>query len=139
MARRAIAVVVLAAGLAGAAAGCGGESADLFAVDRAGEVPGARLRMVVNDGGTVRCNDAKAVRMPDELLLDARAIQRDLEEPAVEGLRLTPGPQSVLRYDVHTPDGQVRFADDSRGRPPVLDRLAYFVRRAAKEVCGLAR
>ena len=84
---------------AGALAGCGGESADLFAVDRSGDVPGAQLRLVVNDGGTVRCDDDDERRLPDPLLLDAREIARDLVEPTEATLRLEPRPQSVLRYE----------------------------------------
>lgn len=137
MPRRAVVVLVLALATA-ALAGCGGESADLFAVDRAGDVPGADLRVVVNDAGPVRCNGEEH-RLPEDLLLDAREIARDLAEPAEEALRLEPEPQSVMRYEVHTPEGRIAFADNSAGRPPVLDQLAFLVRRIAQEVCGLER
>lgn len=120
-------------------AGCGGESGDLFAVDRDGDVPGARLRVIVNDGGTVRCDDDAPRRLPEELLLDAREIARGLAEPADAGLRLEPRPQSVLRYEVHVPEGRVAFADSSDGRPPVLDELAHLMRRIAQDVCGRER
>jgi hypothetical protein len=121
------------------AAGCGGRSADLFGVDREGNVPDARVRIVVNDAGTASCDSGKDRELPDELLIEAREVQRDLEEPATEGLNLPPGPQSVLRYDVTTPDGRVRFADDSKGRTPVLNRLAFLVRQISQRVCGLPR
>ena len=124
---------------AAGAVGCGGESADLFAVDRTGDVPGAKLRVVVNDAGPVRCNDGEERRLPGDLLLDAREIARDLAEPAENALRLEPRPQSVMRYEVHTPEGRIVFADNSAGRPPVLDQLAFLVRRIAQEVCGLER
>ncbi|HEY3018547.1 MAG TPA: hypothetical protein VGJ32_00050 [Solirubrobacteraceae bacterium] len=121
------------------AAGCGSPSADLFAVERAGSIPGARLRLVVNDAGTVRCDDRPAVKLTEAELLDARDLQRDLEDPAGRDLRLAPGPGSVLRYRVRTPDGTVSFADDSRGKPAVLDRLAFYVRRLARQRCGRPR
>jgi hypothetical protein len=121
------------------AAGCGAPSPDLFAVDRAGGIPGARLRLVVNDAGTVRCDERPAVKLSERELLDARDLQRDLEAPAARDLRLAPGPGSVLRYRVSTPDGTVRFADDSRGKPAVLDRLAFYVRRLAQQRCGRPR
>jgi hypothetical protein len=123
----------------GAAAGCGGGAGDLFAVERTGDVPGAKLRLIVNDGGELTCNDAKPKAMPDKLLLDARAIATDLEDPAQHSLDLKAGPQSVLQYVVHTPDGTVRFADDSPGQPDVTQQLAYFTRQAAQQVCGLSR
>jgi hypothetical protein len=120
-------------------AGCGGSSGgDLIAVDRAGNVPGAKLRIVVEDPGLVHCNGSAGQRMPDQLLLDARELQRDLVGPAKADLDLPGGPQSVMSYDVHTVDGDVRFADDSRG-PAVLDRAAYFTRQVAQQVCKLPR
>jgi hypothetical protein len=121
------------------AAGCGGASGDLFAVERSGDVPGAKLRLIVDDGGELTCNDAQPKAMPDKLLLVARAIATDLQDPAQHSLDLKAGPQSVLQYVVHTPDGTVRFADDSPGQPDVTRRLAYFTRQAAQQVCGLAR
>jgi hypothetical protein len=45
----------------------------------------------------------------------------------------------VLPYVVHTPNGTVRFADDSPGQPEVTQQLAYFTRQAAQQVCGLVR
>lgn len=122
-----------------AAAGCGGTAGDLLAVDRTGEVPGAKLRMVIGDGGLVRCNEGEEHRMPDDLLLDAREVERELEGPAEEQLTLRPGPGSILRYDVETPTGRVRFADDSRGKVDGMDELAFLVRRVAQDVCGLER
>jgi hypothetical protein len=134
---RRIAILVLAtAALVG---GCGGESGDLFAVERSGDIPGAQLRLIIDDGGTVTCNDAEPKALPDKLLLDARSIATDIEEPAQESLNLEARPQSVLRYVVHTPDGTVRFADNSSGQPEVTQRVAYFTRQAAQQVCGLAR
>jgi hypothetical protein len=119
--------------------GCGGNAGDLLAVDRSGDIPGAQLRVVVNDGGTVRCNGGRELRMPEPLLLDAREVERDLEKPAEQGLSLRPGPASVLRYAVQTPTGDIRFADTSRGRPAAFDQLAYLVRRIAQRVCRLPR
>ena len=111
--------------------GCGGESADLFAVERTGDVPGAQLDVVVNDAGFAGCNDGPQERMPD--------VARDLAPLADESLKLDPGPQSVLQYTVRTPEGVVRFADTSRGAPPEAKQLAFVVRRIAQEVCGLER
>ncbi len=120
-------------------AGCGGDAGDLLAVDRSGSVPGAELRVVVNDGGTVTCDDADAVRLPEDLLLEARDVERELEPAADEGLMLAPEPQSVLRYEVGIPTGDIAFADNSRGKPEAADRLALLVRRIAQDVCGLPR
>jgi hypothetical protein len=120
-------------------AACGSTAGDLLAVDRSGSIPAAKLRVVIGDGGTVRCNDGDEVRLPESLLLDAREIERDLETPAQADLSLAPGPGSVLHYAVQTPTGDVRFADTSRGKPAAFDQLAFLVRRIAKDVCGLPR
>jgi hypothetical protein len=136
---RSLVAVVAACGVLVAVSACGGSGGgDLLAVDRGGNVPGAKLRIVVEDPGLVHCNGSAGKRMPDQLLLDARELQRDLVEPAKADLDLPGGPQSVLHYDVHTSDGDVRFADDSRG-PAVLDRAAYFTRQVAQQVCRLPR
>jgi hypothetical protein len=120
-------------------AGCGTPSADLFAIQRTGTVPGARLAMVVSDGGTVQCNTAKAVDMTDQQLLDARELQRDLKDLAERHLDLPPRRGSVFRYEVRTPDGTVRFADNSPGARGALARLTLFVRQVAQQQCRLAR
>lgn len=134
--RRALALLLLAAP---ALAGCGGSPGDLLSVDRAGSIPGAHLRLVVTDGGTATCDGGADREMPDPLLLDARELQRELQDPARANLRLPPGPTSILRYDVRTTDGRVRFADDSPHRPAVLNRLALFVRQVAQQVCRRPR
>src|SRR4051812_36804609 len=121
------------------AAGCGSAPNDLFAVQRAGNVPGARLRVVVSDGGTVRCDDGKPIMLSDTELLDARELQRDLQVPAEHQLRLRPGRGSVMQYRVVSGDGTVDFGDDSPHKPPVLDRLAFYVHQIARRRCGRPR
>jgi hypothetical protein len=132
----------LALALAGAAllAGCGGgvQSPDLFLVTRTGQIPGARLTMLVSDSGAVKCN-GRTHELPSARLLDARDLLRTMKPYAKSGLRLAPGPQSVLAYRVRTEFGTLSFADDSRGIPAKLFRLPLFVREVAKSVCGLPR
>jgi hypothetical protein len=120
------------------ASGCGTPSADLFVVHRSGSIPEARLTLLVSDGGTVQCNGRKR-ELSDALLLQARELARDLESPAGRGVRLAPGPDAVLRYNVRLEDGSVRFSDTSRGQPAVFRRVAFFVREVAQSACGLAR
>jgi hypothetical protein len=138
--RPSLALIGLAAAILGGA-GCGGGvmSPDLFAVQRGGTVPGARLNMVVNDGGTVRCNAGPSLKIRDPLLLQARSVQTALHDPASRALSLAPGPQSVFRYTVHTQDGRVSFSDDSPGQPAVFFQLALLVRQIAQQDCHLER
>src|SRR2546423_9170380 len=85
-------------------AGCGAQSSDLFAVDRAGSIPRARLSLVVSDGGTVRCDGGRPVAISDSEPLDARNLQRHLEAPAARAPRLPapprPGPGHRRRAPV---------------------------------------
>jgi hypothetical protein len=135
--RRAIAAGALAA--AALAAACGARAPDLFAVERRGSVPGARLTLVVADNGIARCNGGPERRLPDGLLLAARQLARDLELPAARGLRLPPRPGSVLSYRVRLEAGSVAFADNSAGLPAGLRPLQGFTRTVATRVCGLPR
>lgn len=122
---------------------CGGVTApDLFIVQRSGSGPGAKLTLLVNEEGRVHCNGVSArngrkLKLSDSGLVQARAIQEDLKEPASEGLSLSPAPGSVLSYSVRDESGSVRFSDNSPGQPKVLRELALFVLRTAQDVCGL--
>ncbi len=119
-------------------AGCGNRhSPDLFVLDRFGEVPGAQLRLRVYDDGQVRCNGGERRRLPDQLVLDAREIARELNELAPRTLR--PRARSILRYRLRLEEGTVRFADNSRGQAPAMSLTQAFTRRVARDVCGLRR
>lgn len=121
-----------------AAAGCGTPSADLFAIERAGELPDARVRIVVGDGTSVRCDGVERA-LPNPLLLEARELARDLAPLLDRGLRLPVPDEALLRYRVVGEQGAVRFADASPRLPPVLGRLVRFTRAVATQSCGLAR
>lgn len=126
-----------------AAGGCGGVlSPDLFVVYRTGSSPAARLTLLVNEEGVVRCNPdpnrrVAAHRLSDPQVIEARTIQEDLHDPASRHESLPAAPGSVLAYYVRDQDGSVRFADNSPGQPPVLRKLALFVLSVAQGVCGL--
>jgi hypothetical protein len=136
------AVCILLAGCA-LLAGCGGISApDLFIVKRSGSGPHAKLTLLVNEEGGVHCNGVATsaghkLKLSDPALVEARAIQEDLEEPTANHVSLAPGPKSVLSYYVRNEHGYVRFSDDSSGQPKVFRRLALFVLQTAQRVCHL--
>jgi hypothetical protein len=130
---------VLAAALAAAGCDSGAPAHDLFLVQRSGSIPGARLTMRVTDDGRASCNRGPLVDIASAQLIAAREIERDLEPLAKRRFALPPGRASVLRYRVVLEDGAVRFADDSRGQPPALFRLAKLTRDVARGSCRLAR
>jgi hypothetical protein len=118
--------------------GCGSPPADLFEVRRSGEDRNANVDVVVNDGGSVTCNE-KEHPLPADLLLRARQILRDIQPQAELLLELPPGPRSQLRYTARMEAGTVSFSDTSRGNPPPFLALAAFTKDVTEDVCGLER
>ena len=127
-----------AAALAALATACGTPSADLFVVERSGELPGAELDLVVGDGGTVTC-DGTEREITNEQLLDARDLADDLAPLLDQGITLPPQAGSLLRFKVLGEPGSVEFSDSSRGLRPEFARVIAFTRAVAKQACGLPR
>lgn len=118
--------------------GCGEiASPDLFVVHRTGSIAGARLTLLVNDGGNVRCNGGPLRKIGEAQLIQARALQEELKEPAARHTSLPAKPGSVLSYYVRDEDGAVRFADNSPGKPKVMRNLQLFVLQTAQRTCHL--
>jgi hypothetical protein len=119
-------------------AGCGTEAPDLFEVIRSGQGPNAHLDMVVSDDGTVTCNGRERT-LPGNLLLRARQAARDLADQADLGLRLPPGPGTVLSYRVRLQQGTVSFSDSSRRQPKAFVEVQALTKDISEDVCGLRR
>jgi hypothetical protein len=117
--------------------GCGGGilSPDVFVVQRSGSVAGASLTLVVNDGGTVRCDGGPPLPVSDSQLVQARGIQEELKEAASMHLSLPAKPGSVLGYYLRDQDGTVRFSDNSGGQSKIMRELQAFVLEVGREVC----
>ncbi|HEX3318381.1 MAG TPA: hypothetical protein VHR88_10200 [Solirubrobacteraceae bacterium] len=122
-----------------APAGCGGPAGDIFAVQRGGSIPDARVRLVVADDGTVTCNGGPARQMGDPRLLTARSLGSELDDSARGGHRLAPGRASVLSYRVLLPSGTLVYEDSSPHQTKAMLQLQGFVRDVAQHVCGLPR
>jgi hypothetical protein len=121
-----------------ASSGCGGvQAADLFIVQRNGSTPQARLTLLVNEEGVVRCNGGPPLRLSDPQIVRARDIQEELHGPASKHLSLPARPGSVLSYYVRDVDGTASFSDNSRGQPAVLRQLALFVLQTSQQLCHL--
>ena len=121
-----------------ALAGCGSTSADLFVVNRSGTDRNANLTLLVSDDGTVTCNGSKH-EIPNEKLLDARKLTRELSPQAELHLVLPPRPGSVLSYKVRMEAGTVAFSDTSRPLPSGFAELEVFTKSISEDVCGLSR
>lgn len=125
--------------LALALAGCGADYPDLMLIRRTGALPDANATLLINDGGTVRCDGGDPLQMPPRPLLDAREIARELAQEASEDLVLPRPAGAQLRFGVETQDGTVTFSDADAATRPLLGRLVALTRTVAQDVCGLAR
>jgi hypothetical protein len=132
-------VLALLAVLALPLVGCGAAYPDLFVLTRSGSLPGAKLTLLVNDGGTVACNGGAPRTLPDARLLDARDIATSLADDAKDDLVLPRPPGALLRFRLRDADGTVTFSDVDAGGMPKLGKVIEFTRTVARDVCGLAR
>ena len=132
--RRALIASLLAALLAG----CGSRPPDLMVVERSGADRNANVELLVNDGGSVRC-DGEEHALDAERLLTARRLVDDLERQAELGIELPRGPGSQLSYRVSMEAGTIAFSDRSEGVPSTFQRLAAFTTDVTERVCGIER
>ncbi|MGI8712170.1 MAG: hypothetical protein ACR2NR_03105 [Solirubrobacteraceae bacterium] len=130
----------LALGLAAAAAlaGCGFnvQSADLFLLTRTGQGP--TLTLLVNDGGTIRCNGGKTRPLSDPLLIQARDLAVDLGKDASRKLSLPASPGTVFYYRIRVSQGSVAFPDRRAAGQKPLREAETFALAAAQQACGLS-
>jgi hypothetical protein len=129
----AVRAVALAAALALAGCGLAVQSPDLFGLTRTGG--GKRLVMVVNDGGTVRCNGRPPTPLPDRLLIVARSLTGQLDADARTKLDPPSPPRSFYRFQVSLQKGGFSFPDTSAVHRPELAKLEQFVLQA-EPYCG---
>jgi hypothetical protein len=109
------------------------QAADLFQMTRQG--PGGRLTFVVNDGGTIRCNGAKARSISNSNLITARDLADDLDTDARAHLHLPVPAGTVTTYSVSLQDGSISFADRNASAKPELARAVLFALQMAQGPC----
>ena len=125
---------IFVGGLLALVAGCGFgvQAPDLFLLNRTGG--GAGLTLLVNDGGTIRCDGGKTRTLPNSLLLQARDLASSLGGDAQEKLRIPSPSNSVYRYTVRLQQGTISFPDTATasGKYPRLAELEQFALQAAQ-------
>ena len=120
--------------------GCGTQqSADLFLIKRSGKIPGANLTLLVGDGGTVRCNGSAPKPLPNDLLLQARELTKQLAEDKNKPIPEIGVVNSIYDFKVTLGAGTVSWQDGNPGVPESFKQAAYFTRKVAKQVCQLTR
>jgi hypothetical protein len=132
--RSSAAAVLVAVGLAGC--GLNVQSPDLFLLTRTGQ--GKSLTLLVNDGGTIRCNGGASKSLPDPLLLQARDLANSLDADAKSKLRIPAGVRSVFSYTVKLADGAISFPDTAANNHNELAQAELFTAQAAQGPCGLS-
>jgi hypothetical protein len=127
----------LAVAVAALAAGCGlgVRSPDLFLLTRTGQ--GQTLRLLVNDGGTIRCDGGAPRKLADPLLLRARDLATNLDTDATRGLRLPGAPGSAFHYTIKLQNGTIAFPDTAARTHSELAQAELFAVQAAQQACGL--
>jgi hypothetical protein len=119
-------------------AGCGFNvrSADLFLLTRTGQ--GKTLTLLVNDGGTIRCNGSKPRPIPDTLLIRARDLADGLAADAKRSLRIPTPSNSVYQFRVKLSSGTVRFPDTAAAHRHEVASAEQFVLLAVAGPCSKA-
>ena len=131
-----LAVAVLAVAVAVLVAGCFDvQSPDLFLLTRTG--PGAKLTLLVNDGGTIRCDGAKAKAISNNGLITARDLSENLVTDAQNHLTIPKAPGSVYYYTIKLQEGTVSFPDRAAATRKVLAQAELFATQAAQQDCRL--
>jgi hypothetical protein len=125
-----------AAVLALASCGLSVQSPDLFLLTRSG--PGAKLTLLVNDSGTIRCGGAAAKPLPDPLLLRARDLATALAGDAKAKLLIRPGPRTVYSYSIKLQGGTITFPDTAASDHPELAQAELFALDASQRTCGFS-
>jgi hypothetical protein len=112
------------------------QAGDLFLLTRTGAGP--RLTLLVNDGGTVRCNGGAAKPLPDKLLLQARDLSSTLDDDAKNHLHIPRSANAVASYSVKLKDGTISFPDTSASAHSELAQLELLTVQIARGPCGLS-
>jgi hypothetical protein len=135
--RRAV-VGGLATGLVLVAGGCGFQvqSPDLFTMTRTGA--GGSQSVLVNDGGTIRCNGGRSRKLADPLLLRARDLVATLDNDAKRGLRIAATRGSVFHYTIKFQDGTISFPDTASKSHSELAQAELLAVQLAQQACGIS-
>ena len=123
----AVAVAVLLAGCFDV------QSPDLFLLTRTGQ--GGKLTLLVNDGGTIRCDGAKAKPISDNALVTARDLSDNLVTDAQNKLTIPRAPGSIYYFTIKLQQGTISFPDRAAATRKVLAQAELFAAQAAQQEC----
>jgi hypothetical protein len=134
--RRALAGAAVAVALAVTLAGCFNvQSPDLFLLTRTGQGP--KLTLLVNDGGTIRCDGGQAKPVSNTTLITARDLSDNLATDAQKKLTIPNAPGSVYYFRIRLQQGTVSFPDRAAASRKVLAQAELFAAQTVQKECGL--
>ena len=117
------------------AAGCGGSSGDLLAIEVSGGPAKRQQRMVIQTDGRASCNGGSQIDIGSAPLIDAREIERELAELADRAAVYENPRRGTTGYVVRTKDGTVRWQEGTPGLPGVLSRAQLFALQQGRKLC----
>jgi hypothetical protein len=112
------------------------QSPDLFLLTRTGQGP--KLTLLVNDGGTIRCNGGKAKPISNTSLIAARDLSDNLATDAQNKLTIPDVAGSVYYFRIRMQQGTISFPDKASAGRQVLAQAELFATQAAQRDCGLS-
>ena len=131
---RSAALVLAALVLAG---GCGGEAGDLMAIEVSGGPSRARtpLDIVLAGDGRGTCNGRPSETVPSDVVIEARELERELEDLAEDGARYGATRDGRREYIVRIKAGTVRWAEGEPDLPEVLPRAQLLAVQLDRLLC----
>ena len=129
--RRAAPLVALVA-----LAGCGNPGGDILAIEVREPAAGTPIqRLVVTDDGRGRCNAGELERLDSDRLLDAREVQRELDELPGDRSDYT-GPRGRRAYRAETRESDVTWIEGAPRVPEVIPKATLLALNLRRELCG---
>ncbi|HEX8054013.1 MAG TPA: hypothetical protein VF517_13565 [Thermoleophilaceae bacterium] len=120
----------LAATTALTALACGNPGGDLIALEERGA---HFTRLVVTDDGRGSCNGGELKRLESSRLLEAREVERELQELATERTNF-PDPTGGRQFRAKMRDATVTWMERSQ-QDPVLPKATALTLELRRELC----
>jgi hypothetical protein len=110
---------------------CGNPGGDLIALEERGT---GFNRMVVTDDGRGKCNDGELERLDSERLLEAREVERELQELADKGRTNFPDDLGGRHFRAQMRDATVTWRERS-AQDPALPKATALTLKLRRELC----
>jgi hypothetical protein len=137
-AKKVVLRALLVGGLALGVSGCLNiNGTDLFLIQRTGQ--NKPFAILVNDSGTIACDNDSAQPLSKTMLLNARYLATALEDYVHAGGTGSAYPgKSLFRWRVELPDGTITFPDWAAKHQAAFAQIELFGLQAAQHVCHLS-